>query len=204
MTCEMPCTSMPRAATSVATSTFSPPRRNACSVRLRAPWCMSPCMAAAEWPLPCRSCASWSAWRLVEVKTMACSMSGWPRMDSSRRFLWPMSSAKCRRCSMLTWRVCAVSTAMRSGSCRNELARRTMLGSIVAENSIVWRVFGTLARMASRSSLKPMSSMRSASSSTRNCRRERSMRPEFIWSSMRPGVATRMSTPFFSMRFCSG
>lgn len=47
---------------------------------------------------------------------------------------------------------------------------------------------------------KPMSSMRSASSSTRNWMQHREMRPRWMRSTSRPGVATRRSHPRSSSR----
>ena len=52
------------------------------------------------------------------------------------------------------------------------------------------------------SRMKPMSSMRSASSSTRISTPDRSMVRWPQWSSRRPGVATRMSSGFFSALIC--
>ena len=46
-------------------------------------------------------------------------------------------------------------------------ARRVISGGIVAEKNRVWRVNGTSLQMRSMSGMKPMSSMRSASSMTR-------------------------------------
>lgn len=49
---------------------------------------------------------------------------------------------------------------------------------------------------------KPMSSMRSASSNTRNWMHAREMRPRSRRSTSRPGVATRRSHPLSSSRNC--
>ena len=57
-------------------------------------------------------------------------------------------------------------TATSTGSCSSDIESARMLGGIVAENSSVWRFFGTCAAMRLTSWMKPMSSMRSASSST--------------------------------------
>ncbi len=66
--------------------------------------------------------------------------------------------------------------------------------SSVAENNSVWRSAGRRLMMVSISSMKPMSSMRSASSSTSVCTVLSLTRPEFRWSIRRPGVATSTST----------
>ena len=73
-----------------------------------------------------------------------------------------------------------------------------MAGGMVAENSSVWRSLRQAATIFRTSRMKPMSSMRSASSSTRI-----ETLSSLIWrwvqrSSRRPGVAIRMSTPAFS------
>ena len=58
----------------------------------------------------------------------------------------------------------------------------------VAEKSIVWRAAGTNSMIWPISTAKPMSSIRSASSSTRKCTPEKSSVPRRRWSSTRPGV----------------
>ncbi|MNR27708.1 hypothetical protein D3C85_1449930 [compost metagenome] len=72
----------------------------------------------------------------------------------------------------------------------------------VAENSSVWRSFGSIASTFLMSWMKPMSSMRSASSSTRISTPDRSTVFWPAWSSRRPGVATRMSTGLRSWAIC--
>jgi hypothetical protein len=57
--------------------------------------------------------------------------------------------------------------------------------------------------MRFRSGMKPMSSMRSASSSTRNCTWDSSALRLPQWSSKRPGVATRISTPALQGGSCT-
>ncbi len=197
-------TSMPRAATSVATSTRSWPRRSAVSVRLRAPWCMSPCRAPAEKPVSVRRSASESASRFVAVKTMAClsvaSRSRW----SSNCCLCDRSSVKCRRSSIWLWSIRAAAISMRCGSRIMRSASCSMRRSMVAENISIWRDAGVAPTMASMSSAKPMSSMRSASSKTSMSSADRSMRPESMWSSRRPGVAMMMSGMRASMSSCLG
>ena len=63
---------------------------------------------------------------------------------------------------------------------------------MVAEKSIVCRGRGTFARMRVSWGLKPMSSMRSASSSTSTSMFESTAVPWPMWSSNRPGVATQI------------
>mmetsp|Transcript_1365 Transcript_1365/g.4362 ORF Transcript_1365/g.4362 Transcript_1365/m.4362 type:complete len:205 (+) Transcript_1365:1184-1798(+) len=78
-------------------------------------------------------------------------------------------------------------------------------GGCVAEKRTVWRRSPSVDwRMVSTSSLKPMLSISSASSSTANCTSDRSKAPSFRWSMMRPGVPTSRSTPSRSALCCGG
>ena len=77
------------------------------------------------------------------------------------------------------------------------MIRRTP-GGMVAENSSVWRRPVSRLRIRSTSGMKPMSSMRSASSSTTTLTPPSSTLPRSNQSSRRPGVAIRTSTPFSS------
>ena len=67
----MPWTSIPRAATSVATKTRTRPSCTSEIVRERWRWFMSPCNAITEKPVSARCSAKSSAPRLVAVKTIA-------------------------------------------------------------------------------------------------------------------------------------
>ena len=60
-----------------------------------------------------------------------------------------------------------LATSMRSGFCKNRSASFWISGGMVAEKNSVWRVKGMSLAMRSISGMKPMSSMRSASSMTR-------------------------------------
>ncbi len=86
-------------------------------------------------------------------------------------------------------------TSMRTGLCRKSSARRWISGGIVAEKNRVWRVNGTSFTIRSMSGMKPMSSIRSASSMTRSSTPVSSSLPRSKWSSRRPGVAISTSTP---------
>ena len=85
------------------------------------------------------------------------------------------------------------------GLCRNCSVMRRISGGMVAVKNSVWRVNGTSLQMRSMSGMKPMSSMRSASSMTRSSTPVRRSRPRSKWSSSRPGVAMRTSTPRVSL-----
>ena len=73
---------------------------------------------------------------------------------------------------------------------------------MVAENRPRLRRLGIRSRMRVTSLIKPISSIRSASSSTKISRSDRSIKPCPIRSFKRPGQATRMSTPFFRASTC--
>ena len=72
----------------------------------------------------------------------------------------------------------------------------------MAEKSRVCRSRGSAATMRLTLGQKPMSSMRSASSSTRTFTSARLRWPCSMRSSRRPGVATRRSQPASSLRIC--
>ena len=75
---------------------------------------------------------------------------------------------------------------------------RRICAGIVAENSAIWRVSGVFFSTASTSSMKPMRSISSASSSTRQRSCDRSSEPRSRWSMTRPGVPTTTCTPRLS------
>ena len=81
------------------------------------------------------------------------------------------------------------------GSVSNVAASSRISSEKVAENSRLWRCAGMRARMRRMSRMKPMSSIRSASSRTRISTERRSIVPCPAWSSSRPGVATTISGP---------
>ena len=80
------------------------------------------------------------------------------------------------------------------------LARSAISRGIVAEKNSVWRLRGSLVTILRMSWMKPMSSMRSASSSTNTSTRSSVTARCCMRSSRRPGVATSTSTPWASVR----
>ena len=96
--------------------------------------------------------------------------------------------------------VAAGVTATRTGSRSMWLARSAISRGMVAEKNSVWRLAGSFATTFLISWMKPMSSMRSASSSTKTSTRSRCSARCCMRSSKRPGVATRTSTPPASVR----
>ncbi len=74
-------------------------------------------------------------------------------------------------------------------------ASSTTSGASVAEKNSDWRRAGSAAMTLRMSRMKPMSSIRSASSSTKTSTASRRANPCCMRSSSRPGVAMTMSTP---------
>ena len=89
-------------------------------------------------------------------------------------------------------------TLISLGFCRKASASRRISGAMVAEKNSVWRSCGSIDTMRSTSGMKPMSSMRSASSITSSLQSASRMRPRSNRSSRRPGVAISTSTPLSS------
>ena len=86
-------------------------------------------------------------------------------------------------------------TSTFSGSVSIELAKVSISGGIVAEKKSVCRFAGRSFSMRLMSWIKPMSSIRSASSKTKKSRVLSEMNPWVIKSNKRPGVATKICTP---------
>ena len=101
--------------------------------------------------------------------------------------------------------VCAgalMPTATRLGLCSTcRASSSTSLGN-VAENSMFWRWAGSSLRMRFTSGRKPMSNMRSPSSSTRTSIASSLVARWETRSSRRPGQATTISTPERSALIC--
>ncbi len=103
---------------------------------------------------------------------------------------WRTSSTVVLRGVTWTW----------AGRSRMPSARRRISFEKVALKSRFWRRGGSSARIFRMSRMKPMSSIRSASSRTRISTRDRSIVRWPTWSSSRPGVATTISGPARSAR----
>jgi hypothetical protein len=74
---------------------------------------------------------------------------------------------------------------------------------MVAEKNSVCLVSGSVLAIRSMSGMKPMSSIRSASSTTKISMWVSISLPRSMWSSRRPGVAIRTSAPRSMILFCS-
>ncbi|CDC31028.1 unknown [Faecalibacterium sp. CAG:82] len=195
--------SMPRAAISVATSTFVLPALKPSSAATRADWLLLPWMAAAGIPCLLRSLAILSAPCLVRLNTSALTTGGFRFLMSqgSRNFLLPFST-KYRLWSMRSTVLETGSTLTNTGSCRMPAASCSISLGMVALNMRFWRCLGSLAITFFTSWTKPMSSIRSASSSTKISMFERSTSPCPTRSFNRPGQAMRISTPFLMASTC--
>ena len=130
------------------------------------------------------------------------------RARSRRRFSLAARSLREGRnlttiCSMFSAAVAWRATSMRAGADRKVLVMRSISGAMVAEKNSVWRVKGVRLKMRSISGMKPMSSIRSASSTTMICTPVSRSLPRSKWSSSRPGVAISTSTPRSISLSCS-
>ena len=195
--------SSPRAATSEAIRSFSSPSRKACRIFIRSFWSRSPCSAAASKPCFFSDLASTST-SILRLQKMMPLVSASPSETISRRSTSRFSEAPvslrrgvclttaCRIVSeVVAWRA----TSTRTGLCRNSSVIRVISGAMVAEKNNVCRVKGTSLKMRSMSGMKPMSSIRSASSTTMMLTPVSISLPRSKWSSSRPGVAISTSTP---------
>ncbi len=186
---------------SVATRMRTSLALKSASALVRAFWLLLPWIAAAGRPCLVRYSARRLAPCLVRVKTSTCSQAPTVTRCASRaRFCG--AGRRNTRCSMRSTVVFGGVTSMRSGLCRSLLARSTMSFEKVAENSRFWRLGGSLARTFFTSWMKPMSSMRSASSRTRISTWDRSTLFCPARSSRRPGQATSTSTPLARAWIC--
>ena len=89
--------------------------------------------------------------------------------------------------------VAGASTATSFGFIKKASDSRRICLSIVAEKNKVWRSWGTSLAMRSTSGIKPISSMRSASSMTKYFTSFRRILPRSNRSIRRPGVAIKTS-----------
>ena len=129
-------TSMPRAATSVATKILQRPLRKSIKVRLRQPCGISPCKQLAAKPFSYNSSASCSLITLVEVKITHWSILASRKIWSSRRFLWRMSS-QYSSCSSILPCSSTRATSITSGFWVSLRANLPTAPSHVAENKRV-------------------------------------------------------------------
>mmetsp|Transcript_5482 Transcript_5482/g.16626 ORF Transcript_5482/g.16626 Transcript_5482/m.16626 type:complete len:253 (+) Transcript_5482:83-841(+) len=192
-------TSRPRAATSVATSTGVWPCLNEFSTASRSCWRLSP------WMEPARNSRiiamhSWSHIRLVEQKTMMRAPGGLDlRIFASSAFFSCMPLTICTFCVM-DLLATSFSSTPPMNTCTVWLTTNcdaialTSRGHVALKNSVC-RALGSARTIFWICGSKPMSSMRSASSSTRYETWPRRIWPASRKSFRRPGVAMTMATP---------
>ena len=195
--------SMPRAAMSVATSTLVLPALKPSSAATRADWLLLPWMAAAGMPCLVRSLAILSAPCLVRLNTSALTTGGFKFLMSqgSRNFLLPFST-KYKLWSMRSTVLETGSTFTKAGFFKMPAASCSISLGMVALNIRFCRSLGSFAITFFTSWTKPISSIRSASSSTKISTLERSTRPCPTKSFRRPGQAIKISTPFLMASTC--
>ena len=194
--------SMPRAATSEQHSRRMPPALNFSSVENRTDCTMSPCSAPTEKPCRCSDLYSMSTSRLRLQKINAfCTSSDRTSRRSASRL--SVSATRASLAMMVGATDAALETVIVLGFFRNASDSRRISGAMVAEKNSVCRLAGSMATMRSTSGMKPMSSIRSASSMTSNWQSVSSRPPRSKMSIRRPGVAISTSTPRISASFWS-
>ena len=170
------------------------PDLNLSSSFSRFDWSISPWISPLAKPWRCRLLLSSRTVVLRLAKIIA--VSTWSCCKSHRsvsRFLRVSTGILNAVMSLLV--DAARLTSIRLGLLRNFFASFSIGGGIVAENSMVCRVSGSLSQMNSMSGIKPISSMRSASSITRSSQPLSRILPRSNRSIKRPGVAISTSTP---------
>mmetsp|Transcript_62292 Transcript_62292/g.197274 ORF Transcript_62292/g.197274 Transcript_62292/m.197274 type:complete len:234 (-) Transcript_62292:400-1101(-) len=196
--------SRPRAATSVATSTWKCPSLNFLSTSMRLAWSLSPCRHAtrkSDSPIFFSTSSTFS----LRPQNMSTSPSSTKRgrRGASHGHLVSSLASTSTSCLMSSLASPVTPTVTRTGLERASLAMRWILLGIVALKRRVCRsgrIWPTIDRTCGS---KPMSNMRSHSSSTRKVVRLMVMVLFFIQSMSRPGVHTTTSTPALSSLYWS-
>ena len=194
--------SRPRAATSEAIISGTSPSLNFCSASRRADCVMSPCSATAL--KSCRfsdvTSVLMSRLRLQKITAFfTSSLFSSPRSASRL----PFGAVQVRCWATVSAVLAGGATSMTLGFETNLSLRVLISSDRVAEKNSVWRSGGSRPTMRSTSGIKPISSIRSASSMTRIFTSVSSTLPRSKWSSSRPGVAISTSTPLSRAAFWS-
>ena len=194
-----PSTCTPRAATSVAINERTSPRANARRARSRWGWLRPPWIGVALTPSLSSCLVSRSApWRVRQNTIVEPIALIAPAVASARSV-----RSTCQK----MWRAAVMSgpcapTSWTTGSRWMSAASADTALSNVAENRSTWRRALVSSRMRRRAGRKPMSAMRSASSTTTRSTSPSDTRPDWIRSSSRPGQATTNSAPASSALRC--
>mmetsp|Transcript_80650 Transcript_80650/g.246531 ORF Transcript_80650/g.246531 Transcript_80650/m.246531 type:complete len:208 (-) Transcript_80650:688-1311(-) len=200
----MSLTSSPREATSVATRIGLFPSLNSFSTQSRSSCFLSPWMHKAGQPSKRISRVISSLDRLLAQKIRIFDPS---ITFSRRRFRRPRLS-----CSWITSTYCRIVCAVRNSRAptlmctgsslqMSRASRWTSFGQVALHMS-VWRSGRHCEQIFRTCGSKPMSNMRSASSSVRYVTRFRFVSPQSRKSMSRPGVAMTISTPSFRSCCC--
>ena len=163
---------------------------------MRSDWSRSPCIASASKPCFFSDLATTSTSTLRLQKMMPLvSASPSPSISARSTSRFSLSAVSLRRgvclhhalVDRLGGRWPGGRPRRGPGCAGRSWVIRVISGAIVAEKNSVWRVNGTSLKMRSMSGMKPMSSMRSASSTTMICTPVSISLPRSKWSSRRPG-----------------
>ena len=127
--------------------------------------------------------------------------SGLTSISFSTRFLSAFSQYT-RYCVIVSAGLAGGATRISTGSCNNSFANSLISFGIVAENITVWRTSGIRLAIVRTSPIKPISNIRSASSSTNISISLKTISPWTIKSFKRPGVAIKISQPLRSAFLC--
>mmetsp|Transcript_46633 Transcript_46633/g.107722 ORF Transcript_46633/g.107722 Transcript_46633/m.107722 type:complete len:241 (-) Transcript_46633:434-1156(-) len=199
--------SRPRWATSVATRTLALPCLNAHSAWSRSRWSMSPCRQTMGAPARASVECILEAARFVLVKMSAAPPVDWSngKITSSKCLILSLSprifTMCCWMSALVVW-ASELPTWMCVGCCVKVSATCfTSRGQVAVKRAVCLSCGRYLASSLTCGS-KPMSSMRSASSSTKYTQAliltELSLKKSF----RRPGVATTHCGPFIRLRIC--
>mmetsp|Transcript_67998 Transcript_67998/g.191644 ORF Transcript_67998/g.191644 Transcript_67998/m.191644 type:complete len:268 (+) Transcript_67998:287-1090(+) len=206
MTCETVGISRPRAATSVATRTSARPFRNSLREASRSRCSRSPWIATALKPARFRCISSAAAVLFIATKTSVESFGFCVSTSRTLLCLWWLSTTR-KLCSTLStapptrptptqmyflMKACASFCISRGKVAENISVARPSCDEGMSCRSTMSRIWGS----------KPMSSIRSASSSTRCATSDRLTTPRLRKSVRRPGVAIMMSEPRASSLSC--
>mmetsp|Transcript_8601 Transcript_8601/g.21946 ORF Transcript_8601/g.21946 Transcript_8601/m.21946 type:complete len:214 (+) Transcript_8601:422-1063(+) len=198
--------SIPRAATSVATSTRVLPCEKEASAASRSACGLSPCIASAATPSANNDSANSRHPRLVLTNTITRPAPA-PPLPNPCALSAARNLAGFPACETISTSCVMVLTACKAPASlpcptRTSVASRessaasacTCTGHVAVKKS-VWRSLGSFSKAARICGSKPMSSIRSASSSTTSEVFFKIQACLLSSSSRRPGVATSSSTP---------
>ena len=193
--------SKPRAAISVATSTRAWPFLKSAKALVRAVWLLLPWIAAALIPASSRLFARRLAPCLVRENTNTCCQSFCLMSWIKSADFWLLSTGQTHCFTVVAAALRGV-TEISTGSLTRPLASSRISSEKVAENIRFWRCLGKMAKILRISRIKPMSSMRSASSNTKISSWLNFTAFWLYRSINRPGVATNTSTPWRNFAIC--